>query len=779
MSILEGIHAALWRRCMGRGARIGFASGALVLFGPGGVRAQAAGATDDASPAAASPNPTAPVGEAVNAGKTPPAGETAPAKDTETDAHPTEPEPGAVVTGKTGSAAARDSSAPVTIIDTTQARTQTSDLGELLARTEGVGIRRSAGLGSNTRLSLNGFTGDQVRILIDGVPIEASGFGLGTSNIPVDFIDRVEIYQGVVPIGFGVDALGGVVNLVTRRDIEGTGGSATLQVGAFGTVRVTAGAQHALPWAGLYARAFAAVDRADNDYRVDVQVADATGRTHPAEVTRFHDGYDATSGGVEVGVRKQTWADHWMLRAFASQYDKEIQSNLTMQIPYGEVTSGGASYGLLMHYDKRFFDRRLTLRSDTGVGNQSNDFQDEGAFIYDWFGQQVGPRAAPGEISNKSSDRTIETLTAYERFDAVGQIAPGHELELAAALTYASRDGVERDTEHDTVDLLAIERAMTRVNAGLAYHLDLFNRIENTVFGKVYYYTAHTVDLTGAGSFTHGSLSGGYVERGITHSSIGYGDTARLRLVDALYLKGSYEHATRLPRPDELFGDNVFVKANDDLQPETSDNFNLGLQYESGRTVAGDFVAELTGFMRVAKDLIAVLGATDYELRYQNLVDATAKGAQGSLRWRSPDRLLTLGGNGTWLNFRNRSKAGYYASFYDVRMPNTPYLFANANGRVNLRRVFSGNDELSLDWHVRYVHAFYRAWENVGIKSTKQTIPEQTIHSLALVYAVTGAERRLVTTIECANLTDQQTFDFFGQQRPGRAIYWKGTIEFF
>ncbi|MCA9559481.1 MAG: TonB-dependent receptor, partial [Myxococcales bacterium] len=638
-----------------------------------------------------------------------------------------------VVTGRSEAAAVRASAAPVTVVDLAWAKLQTADLGEVLARTEGVGVRRSGGLGSNTRLSLNGFTGDQVRILIDGVPLEASGFALGTGSIPLDFLDRVEIYQGVVPIRFGTDALGGVVNLVTTRDLQGTGASASVETGAFDTLRVNVGGHHAFGWQGVYARAFAAVDRSDNDYPVSVRVADATGRTRAAEVHRFHDGYEAAAGGVEVGVTEQPWAAHWMVRAFVSRRAKAIQSNLTMQIPYGDVESGSAAFGVMMHYDNHFFGRRLLIRSDTGFGDHENTFEDEGRVIYDWFGQPVGTRSGPGEIQNPGSDRTVRTLTLYERFDAVGVLAQGHRVELAVAPTYTTREGEERNTPHDTLDPLSIERGMTRLNGGVAYHLDVFGRVENTAFAKLYFYSAHTPATTGSGSFTRGSLAGGgYVERTFSHSSAGYGDMLRVRLIDGLHLKASYEHATRLPRPEELFGDNVFIIPNDDLQPETSDNVNVGAQYDSGRTVAGRFQSEVTGFWRVAEGLIAVLGATDYELRYQNLVDATAKGVQGSVGWTAPGRWLTLGGNGTWMDFRNKSKSGYFGAFYDVRMPNTPYLFANGQARLTGHGLFAEGDALSLDWHTRYVHAFYRAWENIGIKSTKQTIPEQLTHSVAL-----------------------------------------------
>ena len=37
------------------------------------------------------------------------------------------------------------------------------------------------------------------------------------NNVPINFADRIEVYKGVVPVGFGTDAIGGVVNIVTNK----------------------------------------------------------------------------------------------------------------------------------------------------------------------------------------------------------------------------------------------------------------------------------------------------------------------------------------------------------------------------------------------------------------------------------------------------------------------------------------------------------------------------------------------------------------------------------
>src|SRR5690606_37858781 len=91
----------------------------------------------------------------------------------------------------------------VTVVETERAQAQSADLGEVMARSQGVGVRRGGGLGSAARFSLNGLTDDQVRFFLDGLPLELAGFPLGISTVPVDLVQRVEVHHGVVPVRFG------------------------------------------------------------------------------------------------------------------------------------------------------------------------------------------------------------------------------------------------------------------------------------------------------------------------------------------------------------------------------------------------------------------------------------------------------------------------------------------------------------------------------------------------------------------------------------------------
>lgn len=57
--------------------------------------------------------------------------------------------------------------------------------------------------------------GNRVQIYMDGYPLNTPDGNFSINDIPLQFIDRIEIYKGIVPPEFGGDGLGSAVNVVT------------------------------------------------------------------------------------------------------------------------------------------------------------------------------------------------------------------------------------------------------------------------------------------------------------------------------------------------------------------------------------------------------------------------------------------------------------------------------------------------------------------------------------------------------------------------------------
>lgn len=672
------------------------------------------------------------------------------------------------VSGASPGQALEQSAQAVHVIDTERAQRQSADLGEVLARSEGVGVRRSGGLGSTARFSLNGLTDDQIRFFLDGLPLDLTGYPFGIANVPVNLIERVEIYRGVVPIRFGADALGGAVNLVSEENVRGTHGSASYQTGSFGTQRLTLFARHLDEPSGLFLRFGAFADRADNDYPIDVEVPNEQGRLAPARVYRFHDDYRAVGANVEGGVVDKPWARRLLLRAFVTDYDKELQHNAVMTVPYGDVEYGETTLGGTLRYEHSWA-KRAALEAVAGYTYGRLAFIDAGACVYSWFGQCVRERAQPGEIETPARDQLIWDKNLFGRVHLELLLHPEHALRLTSSPSYTTRTGDERLQANPSArDALTAQRDLLTWVNGVEYQLDVFDeRLENIAFVKQYVQVARSEE----------PVPGGLIrDRDRDTHRLGVGDSLRYRFFEGFYAKASYEWATRLPRPDEVFGDAVLVVDNLELAPEVSHNYNLGASLDSGVTASGNWQGQVSLFVRDAEELIVLLG-NDRVFSYQNVFGARSEGFEAAAGWTAPNDILTLEGNVTYQSFRNTSSEGTFGDFEGDRIPNRPYLFANGSARWSWKGVSAPRDELSLSYDLRYVHEFFRGWESVGLREFKQVIDSQLTHGAALTYLVQGDPLTLSFSCEVQNLSDEKVFDFFGVQRPGRASYFKVAAE--
>ena len=110
-------------------------------------------------------------------------------------------------------------------------RLQPSDVLDLLARVPGVQVTRSGGLGSTSSLYIRGTKSAQSLVLVDGQRIgSASAGGAPLEYLNIEQIERVEVLRGSRSAIHGADAIGGVVQIFTRRAV-GEGLNPRLHIG--------------------------------------------------------------------------------------------------------------------------------------------------------------------------------------------------------------------------------------------------------------------------------------------------------------------------------------------------------------------------------------------------------------------------------------------------------------------------------------------------------------------------------------------------------------------
>ena len=193
-------------------------------------------------------------------------------------------------------------------------------LGEALSQLPGLKLRESGGVGSDAQLTLDGFSGKHVKVFIDGVPQEGAGTALDINNLPVSFAERIEVYKGVVPVGFGSDALGGVINIVTKKRRHGWSLDASYSYGSFNTHKSYINFSHTLR-NGLAYEINAFQNYSDNNYWIDNYItefgddgiSENTDRSKIYHVRRFNDRFHNEAVIGKFGVTGKSWADRLML----------------------------------------------------------------------------------------------------------------------------------------------------------------------------------------------------------------------------------------------------------------------------------------------------------------------------------------------------------------------------------------------------------------------------------------------------------------------------------
>lgn len=137
---------------------------------------------------------------------------------------------------------------PIVIIDREQIeRSHALDVAELLRYHAGLEIARNGGPGQVTSVFIRGANSNHTLVLIDGVKVNpGTAGGAALQNVTPELVERIEIVKGPRSSLYGSEAIGGVINIITRRGAEGREFGARVQAGRYGT----RGASANLSWQG-------------------------------------------------------------------------------------------------------------------------------------------------------------------------------------------------------------------------------------------------------------------------------------------------------------------------------------------------------------------------------------------------------------------------------------------------------------------------------------------------------------------------------------------------
>ena len=151
--------------------------------------------------------------------------------------------PEVVVTATRVAQPLTDLVADVSIIDRGQIeRSGATGVGDVLARLPGVEMSRNGGVGGITNIYLRGAETRFTAVFIDGVRVDSQGTGGASWDvIPLSQVDRIEVLRGPAAAIYGSDALGGVVQIFTRKGEGPASPYVGFGFGTYGTTKAEAG----------------------------------------------------------------------------------------------------------------------------------------------------------------------------------------------------------------------------------------------------------------------------------------------------------------------------------------------------------------------------------------------------------------------------------------------------------------------------------------------------------------------------------------------------------
>lgn len=674
------------------------------------------------------------------------------------------------VYGKSKSQQLREGTFAVSALDVKPVVNSLSNLNELVNRASGIKVRQEGGVGSDYDLSINGMSGNSVRYFIDGVPLETKGSEVSLANLPVNIIDHIEMYKGVVPAYLGADALGGAINIVTKKEKKNYL-DMSYGIGSFHTHKADLNAQFVFPKSGIIVRPTVGVNYSKNDYMMKgVEVWDESLRKYvPSNRKRFHDDYFSLLAQVEVGVTGKPWADDFFVTASYSKVDKELQTGSVQTKVYGMAERNGSAYNVSARYRKKdFLLKGLQMHSFLSHTWDYSLTVDTAYRVYDWNGDYI--ESSRNEITGRErSLRHYKRPTTMFRSNWDYRIGPQHALNVNYLL---NRTGNDRYDEVDS-SFEPSNDVVCKHIIGLSYQQQLLqDRMENTFFVKDYinHLNIRQTDLywqTGSDEM-RGESTGNYW---------GYGVGSRMKFVEPLALKASYEHSVRLPLARELLGNGSTIYANTALNPEKSDNVNLGVfgTWHPGR--GHTVYYEVNGFMRFVDDYIqAVVAEKEGMMQYQNVPAVHIKGLEGEVRY-SWKRNLQCMANVSWQDARDQrqyKEDGKLSATYLNRVPNRPWLFGTAEVNYTFHDVCRKNSSLRLETSYQWVHWYYLTWEAYGSKESKAQIPAQHVVNAGVTYSLENGKYNV--SVNCDNLFDRLVYDHYKLQKPGRSFFLKFRV---
>lgn len=475
---------------------------------------------------------------------------------------------------------------------------------------------------------------------------------------------------------------------------------------------------------------------------------------------RFHSEYTSGMAKLEAGLLGKKLADEFSLALTYSENRNNFQHpDNNIKRAFGAFHTTNETILASSIYRKKIGP--LDLQAYALGGDIQQRVVDTSSYKYNWAGDRIRrqPNDEKGELYDRRSLLELKDKIFRSSIKAEYELNENNRFSTNFRQDYLSRTG--EDLVNEFNKSYSSPSYLNKIVAGTAYSfLPDSQQWETSLFGKQYWYS---------GTIISADYLNNSVKNELNISNTGYGLTATYKPIKAIQLKTSFEKAYRMPESFEILGDGIYINPNPGLRPEKSYNGNLGVIYKRSQKTF-DLTVEANTFLRASQDFIRFRPLGPFG-QFENLNNVRTEGIETAVEVGIKNR-ITLGINGTWqhLTDQTRRDEGLPNINYKSKIPNVPYIFGNARLALKpFRSAFAEN--LNVYWNTRYVHEFFLTWENLGSAGSKNIIPAQLTHDLEVEYGLHNGRYNLSLSIN--NITDEEVYDNFRIQRPGRAFYLK------
>lgn len=637
------------------------------------------------------------------------------------------------VEGQTLGAVA-DATAFATVIEVRRQAEEFKTVAQVLSETAGLQVRRFGGLGDFATVSVRGASAGQVRIYFDDVPLtRARTDTVNLADLPLEPLQRIEVYRATTPLSVGASAMGGVINLVTKDPTDVPSIAFLAGGGSFGTRQASLTASGRVGGWGLLG-SFNYLG-SEGNFPFDDDNGTPVNPFDDQRVRRQNNAFN--SGDVILkGVRELS-----------------SRSRLVLLNEFFLNDQGVPGIGAFQSRDASLFDiRNLTYVRFLGEGldHLPTEFDATLFFVYEEE-RFDDPR---GELS------LIERSTRFRTFSA-GANAHGAE-RIGRHLLEARLDlGGEVLVPRDRLAPETSDAAQSRISFDVGVG-DTLSLLDDTLLldGQLRYELIHDdfggfVDAAGEVTGDSGGTAGLFTPR------IG----ARYAPLSWLSIKTNAGRYGRFPNFSELFGNRGSVVGNPELSPERGWNVDFGAQVHAAD--AGPLAAiraEAVFFWRDVDDLILLIQNSQRTSVPRNVGGAEIWGVELSTAFEAWES-IGLTANYTYQDARDRSDA---PSRKGKQLPGIP----------------ANEGYARVDYHPWDLVPFYElsfASGNFLDPANLIEVPSRVIHTLGLQYHLPFAP--LTLTFEARNFTNNQIEDVAGFPLPGLSFFgtaayrWSGAQE--